>query len=209
MFGTDAKPDLILASASASRAALLTGAGVSFTIEPAYIDEAAIKADFSANSARNDDDKGDALADHLSQEKARTVSARHKDAFVIGADQILSCAGRLFDKPANLTEAHANLIFLRGRDHTLHSSVSVARQGDIIWRHTAHATLTMRAFSDRFLDQYLTQIGDRVLSSVGCYQLEGPGVQLFKKIDGDYFTILGLPLLPLLAFLRAETMLIS
>ena len=205
MVGGDIKPDLILASASAGRAALLTGAGISFSIEPAHIDEAAIKAKFSSKGKSD----AQALAGYLSEEKARAVSARHKDAFVIGADQILSCAGRLFDKPANLAEARANLAFLRGRKHTLHSSVSVARAGEIVWRHTAHATLVMRAVTDRFLDEYLTQAGDKVLSSVGCYQLEGPGVQLFEEIDGDYFTILGLPLLPLLAFLRAETMLIS
>lgn len=205
MVGGDIKPDLILASASAGRAALLTGAGISFSIEPAHIDEAAIKAKFSSKGKSD----AQALAGYLSEEKARAVSARHKDAFVIGADQILSCAGRLFDKPANLAEARANLAFLRGRKHTLHSSVSVARAGEIVWRHTAHTTLVMRAVTDRFLDEYLTQAGDKVLSSVGCYQLEGPGVQLFEEIDGDYFTILGLPLLPLLAFLRAETMLIS
>ena len=190
---------VVLASGSRVRAALLEGAGVDFEIEAADIDEAAIKAQL--------DSGGDAVAARLADEKACTVSARHPNAFVVGADQVLSCDGRLFDKPADLDQARANLLVFRGRQHTLHSGLSVARDGAAVWRHSAHATLTMRNFSDGFLDAYLDKVGDKVLTSVGCYQLEGLGVQLFEKIDGDYFTILGLPLLPLLDFLRGENVL--
>lgn len=190
---------VVLASGSRVRAALLESAGVDFEIDPADIDEAAIKAQL--------DTGGDAVAARLADEKACTVSARHPDAFVVGADQVLSCDGHLFDKPSNLNQARANLLVFRGRSHILHSALCVARGGTAVWRHSARATLTMRNFSDGFLDAYLGKLGDKVLTSVGCYQLEGLGVQLFEKIDGDYFTILGLPLLPLLDFLRGENVL--
>lgn len=189
--------DVILASGSRVRAALLEDAGVDFEIDAADIDEAAIKAQL--------DSGGETVAARLADEKACTVSARRPTALVIGADQVLSCDGRLFDKPSNLDEARANLLVFRGRPHILHSGLSVARGGRTVWRYSAHATLTMRSFSDSFLEAYLGKLGDKVLTSVGCYQLEGLGIQLFEKIDGDYFTILGLPLLPLLDFLRGES----
>lgn len=187
-------PALILASGSAVRANLLRGTGLPFEIVPADVDEAVLKQGFGGTP-------GD-LALALAAAKAERVASARRHGLVIGADQVLSCDGRLFDKPANLDEARHNLIFFRGKTHTLHNGIALFRDGAPWKSFTADATLTMRAFSDSFLDAYLADVGDRVLSSVGCYQLEGPGVQLFEEIHGDYFTVLGLPLLPLLAALR-------
>jgi len=128
---------------------------------------------------------------------------------VIGADQTLSLGNQLFDKARDLGQAGSQLRQLRGRCHTLHAGLAVAMEGRIVWRHLETATLTMRDFSDAFLARYLADVGEALLTSVGCYQLEGPGAQLFDDIDGDYFTILGLPLLPLLAFLRQQKVLAS
>ena len=192
---------LILASASRVRAALLQGAGLTFSIEPAKLDETELKNQASADGAILN---GAALAVFLAKKKAEEVSARHPEALVIGADQTLSCHGRLFDKPADQDEARQNLLFFRAHPHHLHSGVALMKDGECLWSHHQQATLTMRPFSDGFLESYLEQLGDKVLTSVGAYQLEGPGVQLFKKIDGDYFTILGLPLLELLDALRAQ-----
>lgn len=188
---------LILASGSAVRAALLRQAGLLFDVENSRVDENAIKA-------QSDQSDIDALAILLAEAKALTVSVAHKEALVIGADQILSCNGERFDKPRHMAEARENLKKFCGQTHRLHSGIVLALGGKIVWRHSDHADLTMRVFSDKFLDQYLDIVGDRVMTSVGCYQLEGPGIQLFEKIDGDYFTILGLPLLALLDELRAR-----
>ena len=193
------KPSLILAAASAVRATLLKGAGLAFEIVDSRLDEDALKEGFAG---REGADETDMLALKLAEEKARAVSQRHPAAFVIGADQILSCEGRRYDKPRSMEEARANLQAFRGRPHILHSGVALAANDVVIWRHAAQAHLTMRDFSDTFLDEYLANAGEKVMKSVGCYQLEGPGVQLFEQIEGDYFTILGLPLLPLLAELR-------
>lgn len=189
-------PTLILASRSGVRAMLLENAGVHFRVEVSPVDEAAAKKGF--------DGDGNALARHLAELKAVSVSAEAGDQFVIGADQVLSCAGELFDKPHDLEEARRNLKKFRGRTHTLHSAVVLARKGEIEWGYTAEAHLTMRDFSDAFLDHYLRRVGEKVLKSVGCYQLEGAGIQLFERIEGDYFTILGLPVLPLFAYLRDQ-----
>lgn len=140
----------------------------------------------------------------LADSKARAVAARRPGALVIGADQILECEGRWFDKPSTVAEAARHLRALRGRTHRLICAVVVVRDGERLWRHVAEARLTMRRFSDRFLDDYLASGGPAVLESVGAYRLEGLGAQLFETIEGDYFTILGLPLLPLLDFLRGE-----
>ena len=137
----------------------------------------------------------------LAELKAQRVSQRHKDALVIGADQMLQCGGIWFDKPADLDHARGHLIALRGKTHELLSAVCVVRDGEVLWRHLESAQLTMRPFSDAFIDEYLAAAGDAVCASVGAYQLEGRGAQLFSRIEGDYFTILGLPLLPLLGFL--------
>ncbi|MGV8998610.1 MAG: Maf family nucleotide pyrophosphatase [Parvibaculaceae bacterium] len=193
------QPNLILASGSAVRATLLRQAGLTFEVLNSHVDEAAIKA-------QSDQSDIDALAILLAEAKAKVVSAAHEKALVIGADQILSCNGDRFDKPRDMAEARANLKKFCGQTHRLHSGIVLALGGKIVWRHSDHADLTMRSFSDHFLDQYLTTVGDKVMKSVGCYQLEGPGIQFFEKIDGDYFTILGLPLLALLDELRTRQM---
>jgi septum formation protein len=194
---------LILASASSVRQTLLRNAGLSFEAVDSQVDEDAIKAGF-AEGDHDRDAATDALALKLAEEKALAVSARFPGALVIGADQILSCKGKRYDKPKSMSEARANLIEFRGHQHILHSGLVLAQDGVIVWRHSARATLTMRNFSDAFLDHYLAEAGSMVMKSVGCYQLEGPGVQLFETIEGDYFSILGLPMLPLLAELRAQ-----
>ncbi len=196
-----ASPSLILASGSAVRRKLLTDAGLAFTAEDSRVDEDAIKAGF-AGSDRNAEEETDELALKLAEAKALAVSAKNEGALVVGADQILSCEGRRYDKPKSMEEARANLLAFRGRPHILHSGLVLVKDGGAVWNLTARATLTMREFSEEFLDSYLAEAGERVMKSVGCYQLEGPGVQLFEKIEGDYFSILGLPLLPLLDELR-------
>ncbi|MDX5365827.1 MAG: Maf family protein [Alphaproteobacteria bacterium] len=201
MTETKDRTQLILASASSVRQTLLRNAGLVFEAVDSRVDEDAIKAGF-ADGDRDRDAATDALALKLAEEKALAVSARFPAALVIGADQILSCMGKRYDKPKSMAEARANLMEFRGRPHILHSGLVLAKDGGIVWRHSARATLTMRDFSDAFLDHYLAEAGSMVMKSVGCYQLEGPGVQLFEKIGGDYFSILGLPMLPLLAELR-------
>lgn len=193
------KSPLILASASAVRARLLKDAGLEFDVEDSRLDEEAVKRGFAGRDMSTDTD---ALALKLAQEKARAVSRANPAALVIGADQILSCDGKRYDKPKSMAEARTNLQALRGRPHILHSGVALVANDVIVWGHAVQAHLTMRGFSDAFLDDYLARVGEQAMKSVGCYQLEGPGVQLFQHIDGDYFTILGLPLLPLLAELR-------
>lgn len=190
---------IILASASPSRAAVLEGAGVSFRTVPAAVDEAAIHKKLLAEN-KSPAEIGMALA----REKAKVVSARAdcKDALVIGADQILEIEGRLLEKPKDMAEAHRHLQRLRGKTHRLLASVAVFENGKAICEITDQAVLTMRPFSDSFLDRYLERAGKKVLTSVGAYQLEGEGAQLFETVEGDFFTILGLPLIPLLAFLR-------
>jgi septum formation protein len=194
---------LVLASASAARGALLKAAGLAFDVVPAHIDEAAIRDNILENTAGAE--AGD-IASVLAAEKARVVSALHPDALVIGADQVLVLGGQIFSKPASLIEAREHLTMLRGRTHDLISAVALARRGTVHWQTTAAAGMTMRDFSDEFLGAYIERMGDRMLQTVGCYELEGLGVQLFERIDGDYFTILGIPLLPLLRRLREEEM---
>ena len=189
------RPPLILASTSRSRRALLSGAGVSFTAEAAAVDERALEAELLAATPAD-------VALALSEAKALAVSRLHPQAVVIGADQTLGLGRRTFHKPASPAAARDQLLALRGETHVLHAGIACAREGTVVFRHVSPARMTMRRFSDAFLDDYLRTAGDAVLSSVGCYQLEGPGIQLFEAIDGDYFTILGLPLLPLLAALR-------
>jgi septum formation protein len=193
---------LILASASTSRAAMLRQAGLDFAIRPARIDEEEIKRSLKADGASLRD-----TAIALAELKAHRASTTDAQDFVIAADSMLACDGRWYDKPADIATARDHLQSLRGRTHELVSAVVLARAGGVIWRHAETARLTMRDFSDGFLDAYLAQAGDAVLHSVGCYQLEGLGVQLFSRIQGDYFTILGLPLLPLLDILRENKVL--
>jgi len=203
MTETEKETKLVLASASTVRQTLLRNAGLSFEAADSRTDEDAIKREF-AEGDLDRDAATDALALKLAEEKALAVSARFPGALVIGADQILSCMGKRYDKPKSMAEARANLLEFRGRPHILHSGLVLAKNRVIVWRHSARATLTMRDFTDAFLDHYLAETGSMVMKSVGCYQLEGPGVQLFEKIEGDYFSLLGLPMLPLLAELRAQ-----
>ena len=192
-------PALVLASQSPSRAALLAGAGLAFEKAPAGVDEDAVKTSLKAEGA-----SATQLADTLAELKAARISPRFPGALVLGADQVLACDGEWFDKPPDLAAARAQLLRLRDRTHQLFSAAVIVRDGERIWGRTEHATLRMRGFSEDFLDAYLARVGDTALASVGAYQLEGPGVQLFSHIDGDFFTILGLPLLALLDFLRGH-----
>ena len=187
---------IVLASKSAARRAVLDGAGVPYEAATAGVDEDAVKVGMLAEGANARE-----IADALAELKAIKIS-RSRTGFVVGADQTLEFEGELYDKAQTLAEARARLQALRGKPHKLHSAVVVAKDGAPIWREVVTATLTMRDFSDAFLDDYLAHEGDAALGSVGCYRLEGPGVQLFSKIDGDYFTILGLPLMGLLDLLR-------
>ena len=195
---------LILASASASRAALLRAAGVDFEIEPAEIDEARIK-----RLARAIDDSAISCALALSLEKARAVSARHPGALVVGADQILVAGDEWFDKPADLAAARAQLQALRGRPHSLATAACVLRDGIELWQARSTPELRMRAFSNAFLEAYVAAEGESLLASVGAYRIEGRGAQLFSRITGDHFAVLGLPLLELLDFLRQRGMTLS
>jgi len=189
--------EIVLASASASRAGLLRNAGIAFAARPAVIDERAVEAPLVAAGAAPDD-----IAMALAEAKALTVAKLGPDALVVGADQVLSADGRCWHKPADIGEARAQLLALAGRTHELHTAVAVARAGAVAWRHRETARMTMREMTAEAVDTYLDAVGEAALTSVGSYQIEGPGIGLFASIDGDYFAILGLPLLPLLGFLR-------
>ena len=196
-------PRLVLASASASRRALLEHAGLRFSAQAAAVDEAAAK-----QSAR---DSGATAADTallLAEMKAARIARREPDALVIGCDQLLVCGNRWFDKPADRAEARAHLCALRGQTHELVTAVLCLRAGRRIWHHVARPRLTMRAFGDDFLDAYLAAEGDAVTATVGAYRLEGLGVHLFDAVEGEHAAILGLPLLPLLGFLRQHRVLL-
>ncbi|MBL6762105.1 MAG: Maf family protein [PS1 clade bacterium] len=189
---------LTLASQSKIRAAVLEGAGLDFEVQVSGVDEDALKAAHHGAA--------DALALALAAAKAQAVAA---EGLLIGADQILECDGKLYDKPRDMDEARHNLSLFRGKTHYLVGGVVLVEGGETVWAHGGRVALTMRDFSDAFLDAYLAAAGERVLSSVGCYQLEGLGAHLFSAIDGDYFSILGLPLLPLLDGLRTHGGLIA
>lgn len=190
-------PPVVLASGSATRATLLERAGVPFTVAPSSVDESEIKLSMQADGAAAAD-----CAEALAELKALKRSYNAPGALVIGADQMLSCDGRWFDKPVDRAAAREQLLALAGRQHLLDSAVVVAKDGSAIWRHREVARLTMRPFDGAFVDRYLDQAGTAVTTSVGGYQIEGLGAQLFSRIAGDYFCILGLPLLPLLELLR-------
>jgi septum formation protein len=189
----------VLASASATRRQMLEQAGLRIEVDPARVDEDEVKRALKAEQV-----PVERAAEALAELKTLRISARHADALVIGADQMLESDGVWFDKPADRAGAAAQLRALRGRTHLLVSSAVVALGGARLWHATEKARLTMRNFSDAFLDTYLDEVGDAALHAVGGYQLEGRGVQLFSRVEGDFFTILGLPLLPLLDFLRAR-----
>jgi septum formation protein len=192
----DFAPDVILASTSPTRRALLTAAGVPHSAQSPGVDEGAAKASLSAEGLGPRD-----MADALAELKALRVSNR-KPGLVIGADQTLDLDGATLDKAPTTETARERLLALRGRSHKLHSAVVVASGGEPIWREVVSAKLTMRPFSDEFLDDYMERAGDALTGAAGAYYLEGLGAQLFEKIEGDYFAILGLPLTGLLDLLR-------
>lgn len=192
-------PQLVLASGSRTRAAMLEQAGVTAILDRPLVDEDEVKA-----AGRAEGVSADIVAEALAELKAQRITRRHPGALVVGADQMLECEGRWFDKPADREAARAQLLDLRGKTHRLVSCAVVVRDGERMWHKIDSARLTMRNFSEAFLDDYLTRVGDDVLHSVGAYQLEGLGAQLFHRVEGDFFTILGLPLLPLLGFLRVH-----
>ena len=187
----------VLASKSAIRGEMLRAAGLAIETIPAAIDERGFERRWQADNLAPD-----RVAEALAREKALAVSRTEPGAVVIGADQTMALGEQRFSKVATLAEARDKLLVLRGRRHELHSAYALARDGEVLASDVASARLTMRNFSDAFLDDYLARAGESILGSVGCYQLEGLGVTLFEAIEGDYFTILGLPLLPLLATLR-------
>jgi nucleoside triphosphate pyrophosphatase len=191
---------LVLASKSAVRRLVLEGAGIPLECVPAEIDERDLEARAGARSPGQ-------IAELLAREKAQCVAIRLPGRLVLGADQTLALGDRSFSKPADRAAARTQLMTLRGRSHELHSAISLFRDGAVMFEHCAVARLTMRAFSDDFLEAYLQAAGDAVLASVGCYQVEGLGIQLFERIEGDHFTIMGLPLLPLLDFLQRKGLL--
>lgn len=194
-----ATPRLVLASASAARHALLARAGLRFDAIAAAVDEGAIKEAARAEGIS----PGDA-ATMLADAKAERVARRHPEALVIGCDQLLVCEGQWFDKPPDVVAARAHLLALRGRRHELVTATVAWRGGMRVWHDVTVPRLTMRAFSDAFLDAYLTAEGEAICASVGAYRLEGLGAHLFSRIDGEHSGILGLPLLPLLGFLRGQ-----
>lgn len=191
---------LILASQSPARQALLGNAGIAFEAIPAEIDERAIQLASGLSSPGE-------IAALLAREKATSVSLRHPGQFVVGADQTLALGERLFSKPAGRAQAAGQLQTLAGRAHELHSAVAVARDGGTLFADVSIARMTMRPLDDAAISAYLDAAGEAVTISVGAYQLEGLGIHLFERIEGDHFTILGLPLLPLLKFLRSERLL--
>ena len=190
---------LILASGSRTRQLLLANAGLDFEVVPADIDERAAEAPLREAGAPPED-----VALALAMTKAVSVSERRPGDLVIGADQVLDLDGERLTKPEDMEAARRQLLSLSGRTHQLHAAIACAQGGEVIWEHLETASLTVRKLEPGFVGRHLARAGPAVLGSVGAYQLEGPGIQLFERIEGEYFTILGLPLVPLLAFLRRE-----
>jgi septum formation protein len=193
---------LVLASKSESRHAILQAAGIPHEVEPADVDERLVERRAGAADAAQ-------VAELLAREKARVVSARRPGALVLGADQTLALGERRFSKPRDRASAREQLLLLRRRTHELHSAIALARDGRLLFEHREVARLTMRSFSEAFLEAYLDAVGGASATSVGGYQLERAGIQLFERIEGDHFVILGLPLLALLQFLRREGVLME
>lgn len=200
MANEQSRRSLVLASGSRTRHDIMKAAGLSFTVDPADIDEEGKRADLRNENVTDPA----AIALELAIAKAIAISKIHPEQSVIGSDQVLSFNNEIFAKPQSREDALAALKTLRGQTHELHSAVVIAHDGKISWRHVETAHLEMRNFSDAFADDYLVRIGDDAFSSPGSYQIEGAGIQLFKNIHGDHFAILGLPLLPLLNELRRQ-----
>jgi len=193
---------LVLASGSASRKMLLTAAGVSFIADPADLDEDRLMAGLKDAGA-------EVMARALAEQKALVVSRRHPGQIVLGGDSVIAFCGDYLSKCASLAEARALLLRLSGQTHLLVSAAALARDGALLWAHASPCRMVMRDLSAQFLEDYLAQEGKELLSSVGCYRFEGRGAQLFDRVEGDYFSVLGLPLLPVLAQLRKEGVLAS
>lgn len=193
---------LILASGSAVRTRLLTAAGIAHIVHPADVDEEAVRDAMMSENASHG-----AIAEALAELKAQTVAQDYPGQLVLGADQILSCDGRVFQKPEGLPGVRAHLKSLMGKEHTLFTAACIVRDGTVVWHHLGQPVLQMRRLSDGFVEDYIAAVGEDVCQSVGAYQLEGRGVQLFSRIEGDFFDILGLPMLPLLEYLRKEQVL--
>ena len=191
-------PPLILASQSPFRRMLMENAGLAFEAIAAAIDERATEQELDHLAPTPPE-----IALHLAEAKAQEVAARHPEHIVIGSDQTLSLEARVFHKPRDMADAREHLRALSGRTHALNSAVAICCGGETKWRHVSTALMTMRPLSEAFIDRHLVRVGERALGSVGAYQLEGEGIQLFERIEGDYFTIIGLPMLPLLSQLRA------
>ena len=190
---------IILASASSARQAILKNAGLTAESLPANIDERAAEQPLLQSGAGAND-----IAQALAMIKASHVSQQRPADLVIGADQTLEIEGERLTKPADMAAARRQLLKLSGKPHRLHSALACCRRGAVIWQHMETVTLTMRPLTPQEIGRYLAKVGETALASVGAYQIEGPGIQLFERIDGDYFAILGLPLLPLLTFLRTQ-----
>lgn len=197
---------LVLASASRARRVMLENAGLTITVQASAIDEAAVRASLSIEDGEL---TGEDLAEILARAKAEDVVSSHSDAVVIGGDQVLTLDGRHFEKPLDTDAVRDQLLALRGKTHELASAVVIAEQGETVWAHVEIARVTLRDFSMRALGSYLAAAGPDVIGSLGGYQVEGFGIQLIERVEGDHFTVLGLPLLPLLAELRRRGDLIA
>ena len=191
------KQELILASSSASRQMLMRNAGLTFSAIPAAIDERALDEQLERDGASPEE-----VALELARAKALAVSALHPQALVLGCDQTMALGTRVYHKPKTMAEAATHLLSLSGKIHRLNSAAVLIQKGEVIWQTVSCAELAVRTLSAEFVSRHLQRVGEKALSSVGAYQLEGEGIQLFTSIEGDYFTILGLPLLPLLSKLR-------
>lgn len=190
---------LILASGSEIRQTMLTNAGVSFQVVPARIDEETVLQSMQAEQAKPRD-----IADTLAEMKARKVAMKHPDALVLGCDQVLDFAGQMLQKPKDVEDARQQLKQMAGKRHQLLSAAVLYEEGKPVWRHIGVVRMQMRNFSDAYLDDYLDRNWEDIRHCVGCYQLEKEGIRLFSRVDGDYFTVLGLPLIELLGYLTLK-----